>query len=205
MDRITYNNQVDRLNRVVKAIKEFTRLPVSQLRTSPAPGAWSILETVEHMNKAYAPHYREKLVKVLAGSPKTETAPTVFKPGWMARLAINSIRPKDGERKMKMKTLGKFKPEQETALDPEVVFAVFFDHQEHLKAQILEARKRVVGRRKLSSAIGPLVRFTVPEAIEFVLTHEERHVLQCRETLEQIEGLPEQHSEHPDSTARSHE
>lgn len=205
MPHISYENQIERLNRVISAMKDFARLPDDRLRTRPAPSAWSILETVEHMNKAYDPHYRQNLVKVLAKSPKTEAAPTEFVPGWLARLSCNSMRPKDGERKMKMKTLGKFQPGREETLDPEAVFAAFFDHQQHLKAQILEARKRAVGRRKLSSAIGPLVRFTVPEAIEFVLSHEERHVLQCRETLEQIESLPEQNSEHPDSTVKSHE
>lgn len=192
MPHISYENQIERLNRVISTMKDFARLPDDRLRTRPAPSAWSILETVEHMNKAYAPHYRQNLVKVLARSPKTEAAPTEFAPGWLARLACNSIRPKeDGARKMKMKTLGKFQPGREEALDTEAVFAAFFDHQQHLKAQILEARKRAVGRRKLSSAIGPLVRFTVPEAIEFVLSHEERHVLQCRETLELLESRKE--------------
>ena len=189
MSYISYEDQIARLNRIVRELEHLAELPEAMLLSRPAEGAWSIVETVEHMNKAYAPHYRERLEKALAESPLSGKAPTEFQAGWIARFFCNAMRPQDGKRRMKMRTLQKFRPERETGLDLQASFAAFFNHQVTLKAQILKARERDISGKKISSAIGPLVRFTVPEAFEFILAHEERHVLQCRETLEQIGHL----------------
>ena len=85
-----------------------------------------------------------------------------------------------------MNTLKKFQPQKVDLQDPQAVYKTFFDHYEYLKKQILSARNLDISGKKLTSAIGPLVRFTVPECFEFVIAHAERHALQCELVLEAI-------------------
>jgi len=183
MNHISYENQIGRLNRLISEMNNIAQLPEEQLRRRPAKGAWSILEVVEHMNKAYDPHYRNHLEKALHQALEQEAAPTEFRGGRIARFFYNGIRPQDGRRKMKMKTLKKFQPETVDQLTAKTVFTVFFELQDHLKAQIIKARNSNISGKKIPSAIGSLIQFTIPECFEFVISHEERHLLQCAEIL----------------------
>ena len=183
MQYISYENQIERLNRIVSQMEVIAQLPKEVLLDQPAEGVWSVLETVVHMNKAYAPHYRDQLHKILENAPELDAAPTEFRGGRVASFLYSAMRPQDGRRKMKMKTLKKFRPQQEDIERLDTVFAAFFDHQQTLKMQILKARNRDISGKKLPSAIGWLIQFTVPECLEFVISHEERHLLQCEETL----------------------
>lgn len=183
MNHISYEDQIGRLNRLISEVKNIAQLPEAQLRTRPAKGAWSVLEVVEHMNKAYDPHYRHHLENALHRAPEQVAAPTEFQGGRVARFLYNGMRPQDGRRKMKMKTLKKFQPETVDHLTAKTVFSTFFELQDHLKAQIMKARSSDISGRKIPSAIGSLIQFTVPECFEFIISHEERHLLQCAEIL----------------------
>lgn len=89
-----------------------------------------------------------------------------------------------------MKTSKKFEPifvladldDQEV----EQVFTQFFSDKRHLKNCIHSSRTKKVRRRRINSAIGPIVRFYLPEAYEFIIGHDERHLVQIEEVLEQI-------------------
>lgn len=84
-----------------------------------------------------------------------------------------------------MKTLKKFEPtisSSRTQKDMDTVFQDFFDTHESLKESILASREKHMDHKKFSSAIGPIVRFRLPEAFEFLICHAERHKVQ-------IEGI----------------
>ena len=84
-----------------------------------------------------------------------------------------------------MKTLKKFEPTPSNAivqLDIAKIFKNFFDAHESLKESILASREKLMDHKKFSSAIGPIVRFHLPEAFEFLICHAERHKVQ-------IEGI----------------
>ena len=186
MNQISYENQIARLNKLLSQMKEISQLPEDQLLIRPSAKAWSVVETVVHMNKAIAPHYQTQLDKILNKAPKMEGAATEFKGGRLARFLYTGMRPQEGKRKMKMNTMKRFQPQKADIQNPQLVFSTFFMHYEYLKTQILKARKHDISGRKLTSAIGPIVRFTVPECFEFVIAHAERHALQCELVLEAI-------------------
>jgi hypothetical protein len=105
---------------------------------------------------------------------------------------IRSFRPQaDGQRKYKMGTARKFMPQTENETTDEAaisgVFDQFFYCQQHLKNSVIASRDKAVGQRKLVSAIGPIVRFYLPEAFDFLISHEERHLQQGREVLAMVE------------------
>ena len=89
-----------------------------------------------------------------------------------------------------MTTMKRFRPQNQEDKQLDKVFTTFFEHQKNIKSRILKARERDVTGKKFASAIGPLVQFNVPECLEFVISHEERHVLQCEEVLQEL-GIAE--------------
>ena len=88
MNQISYENQIARLNRLLSKMNEITQLPQDALLTRPSEKAWSVTETIIHMNKAYAPHYRTQLDKILHKAPKVDNAATEFKGGRLARFPL---------------------------------------------------------------------------------------------------------------------
>lgn len=90
-----------------------------------------------------------------------------------------------------MKTMKRFEPEYQAKEveyeNKNAVFHTFFNYQDHLKNAIQKARLKKVRKGKIVSAIGPIVRFYLPEAFEFLIGHQERHLVQIEEVLEQIQ------------------
>lgn len=183
---VTPENQIQRLNLILTKVKALSALETSQLSISPNPKSWSVLEIIEHLNIAYQ-RYIDKIDRALLNLPDREDDHTPFRVRWWPSLVIEGTRPKDNRRKMKIKTLKRFEPILELEkVDQEAIEGVFnqFEHLHlHLKSAILESRTKNVSKLKISSAIGAIVSFYLPECFEFLLAHLERHMLQIDELL----------------------
>ncbi|WP_299533378.1 DinB family protein [Ulvibacterium sp.] len=185
---ITSENQIQRLNLLMKTIGQLQELDISKLTTPPKPKAWSVLEIIEHLSIAYT-FYVEKIDAALAKSPERTTENEVLKARAWQKLIIKGQRPKEGKRQWKMKTLQKFEPIFSNNLSQEQINEAFekFNHlYDHLKQSILNGRQKEVSKTKVSSAIGPIVTFYLPECFEFLLSHAERHLVQIQETLDSL-------------------
>jgi hypothetical protein len=183
---ITPENQIQRLNLLMKKIDQLRQLDSSTLTTPPNPKAWSVLEIIEHMNIAYM-FYVEKVDAALAKSTDHTSGNKAFKARTWQKIIIVAQRPKDQKRKWKMKTLRKFEPIFSNNMTQEQINDVFekFNHLHgHLKQSILTSRQKEVSKTKISSAVGPIVTFYLPECFEFLLSHAERHIVQIEETLD---------------------
>ncbi|WP_431124694.1 DinB family protein [Flagellimonas flava] len=182
---ITSENQIQRLNQIVNKVKELQALDVSQLTTAPHSKSWNVVEVIEHLNIAYG-IYMPKLDEAFSKMPSLEAAPNEFKARTWQKIVIAGQRPKNGKRKWKMKTLKRFEPLLDNPLAPEkidAVFETFFTRHAHLKEAILKSRNKDVTQVKITSAIGPIVNFYLPECFEFLLCHLERHMVQIDEVL----------------------
>lgn len=184
---VTPENQIQRLNSVLHKVNELRLLDNRQLITPPNSNAWSVVETIEHLNIAYQ-LYIDKIDTALVNLPCKENTDTSFKVRWWQRFVIDSTRPKNNKRKMKMKTLKRFEPVLEVAkLDQDAMEAIFERFEKlhlHLKNAIVESRSKNSSKLKISSAIGPIVSFYLPECFEFLLAHIERHMLQIDEIIQ---------------------
>ncbi|NHF58916.1 hypothetical protein FK220_006170 [Flavobacteriaceae bacterium TP-CH-4] len=186
---ISPENQIQRLNQITNEIARLKSLPLSLLTVPPKPKAWSIIEIIAHLNIAYG-LYEEKINGALAKCPNKQSETEPFKARAWQRFVINGQRPKGNVRKWKMKTLKKFEP----LLSPEnrnqeqisSIFDTFQTHYGHLRQAILTGRNKDLSKVKITSAIGPIVRFYLPECFEFLLCHAERHLVQINETKEMI-------------------
>lgn len=185
---ITPENQIQRLNLLMKSINELQELDISKLTTPPKPKAWSVLEIIEHLSIAYT-FYVEKIDAALAKSTNHNSMNEPFKPRAWQKIIIMGQRPKDRKRKWKMKTLRKFEPIFSNDLSQEQIDEVFKKFNRlhgHLKQAMLSSRQKEVSKTKITSAIGPIVTFYLPECFEFLLSHAERHLVQVEETLDSL-------------------
>lgn len=186
---ISAENQTQRVNQIIQKMEDIQQLDFTSLTERPAEDRWSIIEVVGHMNAAY--HlYRERLDQHIPGLPDLNEPSDTFKAGRKNAWFINMITPQGGKRSSKMKTTKKFHPVfQVEELDEQKVqevFTQFFSDKQHLKGAIQASRTKKVGQSKFNSAIGPVVRFYLPEAFEFVIGHDERHLVQVGEVLAQV-------------------
>ncbi len=190
---LTPENQLTRVNLITAEVKDWQQLDKGVIQYKPDPKTWSVLEIVGHMNAAYR-LYESRMDQLLELLPDQEDGYESFPARWLQRKLILTFRPQDGKRRYKMKTSKVFQPEvnpaQANPQEIQSVFQNFYDYQEHLKKTILASRSKAVGKKKIDSAIGPVVRFYLPEAFDFLISHEERHLQQGREVLEMVETSP---------------
>lgn len=184
---ISPENQIQRLNLIMNKVGELRQLDRKALTMSPSPKAWSVMEIIAHLNISYG-NYREKIDKALAQSPAAHHESETFRARPWQKWVINGQKPKGNVRPWKMKTFKKFEPKfAKGNLDDskiEQVFASFEELHRHLKQSILASRHKQVDKLKVSSAIGPIVTFYLPECFEFIISHAERHIVQIQEVLD---------------------
>lgn len=184
---LTPENQIQRLDGILNKVKSLQELDLSKLTTAPRPKSWNVMEVIAHLNISYG-QYVQKIDVALATLPVANAGPKRFTARTWQKFIIEGQRPKGRVRKWKMKTLKRFEPLLDReGLDREKIdgiFKVFLESHNHLKESILKSRNRDVTKIKITSAIGSIVRFYLPEGFEFLLCHLERHMVQIDEILE---------------------
>lgn len=188
---ITPENQIQRLNSILNTVENLESLPINQLVYRPKPKSWSVIEIVEHLSVAYD-IYIDKIDTALKKLPEKTGGDPSFAPNWWQRFIINGVKPKGGQRKLKIKTLKKFEPVLQLETLDEATIVSVFDRfkrlQLHLKNAILASRFKDIKKIRINSGIGPIVKFYLPESFEFLIAHMERHMLQIEETLGQFDA-----------------
>ncbi len=99
--------QQDVNNLLAAADRYLATQPHAILLQQPAPGSWSAIQCLEHLNgygRYYLPAIDEAFRKFLA---QNRTVPDHFKSGWLGNYFTQSMAPKpDGGLKMKMQSPG---------------------------------------------------------------------------------------------------
>ncbi|MGD1947351.1 MAG: hypothetical protein ACFB0A_14075 [Croceivirga sp.] len=187
---LTPENQLQRLNHLLHAVETLKEKDTTTLNHRPNENAWNVLEVLEHLSIAYA-MYDKKIETALNQLHTSNEEPWAFRPRFWNRFVIEGQRPKGNKRPFKMKTLKKFEPQLEKELTPAAVENVFENFQKSyskLKASILVSRNKEMNHKRITSAIGPIVKFHLPEAFEFLICHAERHKIQIDEILSSHKG-----------------
>lgn len=183
---LTPENQIQRLNTILSKVNALRKLHAEELTVAPKPKSWSVVEIIAHLNIAYE-LYADRLDDLLQKLPNHANGYVSFKARRWQRFVIDGTRPKGKQRKWKMKTLKKFEPLLEIkSTDSEGIEEVFQKFETlhlHLKNVILESRAKELTNMKIDSAIGPIVKFYLPECFEFLLAHLERHMVQIDHIL----------------------
>ncbi|PWJ44610.1 DinB family protein [Sediminitomix flava] len=158
--------------------------PEESLRFKPAPEKWSALECIEHLNTVYE-HYLPRIQNVLSQAEPSSNE--VFSSGLFGGMMTRSMLPKtEGATTMSMKTFKRMEPQVTDKLT-RVVLKQYRLNVSELKSCIEKANDYDLKKLKVASAIGPILRFRLGDAFQFVLAHDMRHLKQAQQILSKLE------------------
>ena len=164
---------------------EIANNSTDRLTWKTTPETWSVVEIIEHLNKVYD-QYLENFEKAITTAPLLDEKNKYRRQRTLlGRVSIYSMRPKGNKRRFKMKTFDFFQPRIDVDQTNEVIHS-FLKKKEQFNSLIVEAQTKNLHGIKIPTALGENVKFYIPECFEFILVHEERHMLQISELLETV-------------------
>ena len=188
--KINSEQQIQRINLLISLLEDYKKISKDQLVQRPTEKSWSILEIIKHTSIAHRV-YETSISGTLneVNSSDTKKLPEIIKCSYISSMLIKRFPPKDGKVRLKMKTMKKFEPLLDiNDVNADEIFQENMTALEQLKSWINEYRMNNITRKRFNSAVGPVIRFNIPEACEFILSHNERHFHQIKKTLESVQS-----------------
>lgn len=160
---------------------DFYTLPDTILNHKPEVSKWSILECFAHLN-LYNHYYLKAIEDALfmAGGPASQEVQTT----WIGRKSISMMTPGNTR---KQKTFKRMDPARSTK--DRTVLDRFLKDQEKLMLLLLKAQRVNINAGKVPVEFFRMLKMNAGEALQFVVVHEQRHVLQAHTILAGIQAL----------------
>ena len=161
---------------------QLRELPQEQLHQRPDPKRWSVMEVLQHMNLSSG-HYHDRLQRLYAQENNGLRFRTTFVPGRWGDFSTKAMDPKaDGTIGWRMKTMALFEPRNVATTGWQALDR--FEALCHGFIGLLErAKTRGLEGEKVTSTLGPILRFKVGDAFRFPIAHQRRHWLQIERVL----------------------
>ena len=159
-----------------EVISVFQNLPEHILKKSGPDNGWSIIECIEHLN-TYAAFYQPQLAKTIEKAAAAGVSAT-FKHSFLGRYFIKSMDP--DRSKKKYKVLKIHKPVIE---NPNSVVPTFIQHLENMLTLLKQASHKNLGKNSIVTSISSWIKINPGDAIQFLLTHNKRHLEQAKRNL----------------------
>lgn len=149
-----------------------------QLNREPAPGKWSALQCMAHLN-SYASHYLPAFEKAISQSlERKRTFAGEIKSTWLGKKCIQSVLVAN-TKKMKAPS----RHNHRGKIMEKKVIDIFLQHQQRL-LQVLEKANQVnLGRTYTRIEIMPLLRLHLGDFLQFFVYHQSRHLAQAERAL----------------------
>lgn len=161
--------------------------PQDILGQQPAPGSWSALQCLEHLNgygRHYLPALDEAFRRFLA---QNKPVPDNFRSGWLGNYFTQSMAPKaDGGLKMKMQSPKNHRPAPE--LDAAHTLDEFHAQQEWMLSLLQAAKQIDIGSIRIPTTLSKLVALKAGDTFRFLIAHMQRHMLQAIRSVEKVRG-----------------
>lgn len=170
------------LNNIEITEKEYTKLSREELLKKPSPEKWSIGECLQHL-VCYGNFYLNAMEESLNSYEGTHAPKTFFKTGYFGNKFAKMLRYKEkGMKKMKA-------PEIEvlsfTKVDEKIIDVFLKQQKQHL--HILSRTKNLqMEKIKVPIALTKLIKTRIGDTLRFSIYHNERHIIQCKETYNQL-------------------
>lgn len=161
-----------------EAIKNFQNMTTDELLRPASNGGWSIAQCLEHLNRYgnyYLPQIKKGLDEYKGGSSET------FSSTWLGSYFTKMMDPRTG--KGRMKTFKDYAPSQE--LDAHAVVAEFLDQQERLLLYLKKSKCADLNAIRIPISIMKWVRLRLGDVFQFIIAHNERHMVQAKRLLGQ--------------------
>lgn len=157
-------------------------LPTEMLTGQPAPGSWNALECVEHLNltlEYYLPQIRKGIARAVS---RGQTPNEHFRPGFIGERFARLMRPTDEVVRMRVRTFPRYRPRINGYQKNEVLFR-FRDLMEELFVCAGDSQQVDLGKVRVRSAVGNIIRFRLGDLFPVILAHNERHLFQAHKAL----------------------
>lgn len=158
-----------------EAILLFQNLKEEDLLCPSATGGWSIAQCLDHLN-SYGHYYLPQIEKGLA---KNNPYRSTFKSSWLGAYFIRIMDPKTS--KSKYKAFNGHQPSP--ALDAHAVVAELIRQQEQLLLFLRQAQTTDLNAVRIPLSIMKGLRLKLGDVFQFIIAHNERHVVQAKRNL----------------------
>jgi len=154
---------------------ELLKLSDTQLNFKPNAEKWSVLQCIEHLNR-YSEYYL-RVIDVKLSNAKEKGKEDV-KYSWFGKMSIKSMHP---DNRKKSKTLGRLNPAESEV--SKQVLQDFIAHQKKLLELMNKADRYSLNSIKIPADVFKLLKIRLGECFEFLIIHQQRHILQIKELL----------------------
>lgn len=174
------NNLIKDVENIVLIVEnEFKELTINQLNQKENVDKWSVLECIEHLNRYHA--YYNTAIKEGLLAAKANTADKPYKNGWFGKMSIDMMSP---DNLKKQKAIAKFNPVgSQLTKDTLTQFLIY---QQELLDLLALAKCKNINQRKVPVEFFKLMKMKIGDALAFVVTHEQRHILQAQNVIQNI-------------------
>jgi uncharacterized damage-inducible protein DinB len=186
MARYKSEDLLNDLTKDVQRIKEsaqfFQSSDPNKMAYCPDKNKWSVVQVLEHLN-AYNRHYLPLIEKNL--SIVTHSNNAWFTPGFWGDMFTKKMKPDNVYQiKNKMKAMKAFT--FPNSLNVEKVLSEFLAHQDKLLKLLEMARHRDLNAIRIPITVSSLVKLKLGDMFRFLIAHEQRHMIQARNTLKEM-------------------
>ena len=154
------------------------------LMGKPGPKKWSPLDCIEHLNEV-GKIYLPRMELALRQFPSQNiTASDTYSPGILGSYMARTMKLKSDHRvPFNMKTFNNLKPGGGTKASNDILNE-FVRQQETMLELIDKSHAVDLGKIKITSAIGIVLRFKLGDCFQFLINHTQRHLWQAIRGLE---------------------
>ncbi len=164
-------------NQLQLAIHTFQNLDEETLLKPAANGGWSIAQCLEHLNR-YGRFYLPEIEKALTRNKQSANSDW-FESGWLGNQFIKMLDPSTGKKKMR--TFKDYNPAPN--LDAQAIVAEFITQQERLLMLLNTCRQVDLNANRIPISISRWVKLKLGDVLQFLIAHNERHLLQAKRNL----------------------
>jgi hypothetical protein len=151
---------------------------MTELNWKEHPGQWSILECIEHLNR-YNNYYLQEIESNFTRS--NQRVDLELTSTWIGQKSIAMLSPLN---RKKQKTFKRMNPAN-SSLNSDV-FKQFISDQLRMKAIVEELMQIPVNAKVVRVEFFKLLKMTIAEALEFLIVHQQRHIIQAFEAKRKI-------------------
>jgi uncharacterized damage-inducible protein DinB len=160
-----------------EVISVFQNLSEADLLKPASNNGWSIAECIEHLN-TYAAFYLPQVTMATEKAPLINSH-AVFKHSFLGRYFINSMEPTRNKKKFKA-----LKMHLPLSLEnPNKIISTFIQHLENMLALLKQATHKNLRKNSVKTSISPWIKISPGDTIQFLLTHNRRHLAQAKQNL----------------------
>ena len=160
---------------------------IEQLQKKPAPNKWSAAECIHHLIRT-ADHYFPQF-EALKDTAAQDEKDQKLTPRFFGKLMVKAMKPKGNNVTWKMSTFDNFQPDPTRSLSSSLIDD-YITYLNRYHTFIRMAKHLDANKQTIISAIGPILKFSLADALHFLIAHNSRHKVQINQTLSILNNKP---------------